>query len=99
MKFLAFAALAGFQEIQAQSTVHTSCTKTWKDAADTACTGTGEICFDWLTEDKSTSKGLMCGLSADCNKPFKYNDGTADVMYYAQCDGLSMFDCSTDKTV
>jgi hypothetical protein len=89
MKFLALIATA-------RAAIHADCTKTWKDAADAACDGAGEICFDWLNEAKDTSLGLFCGLKSDCGTAFKYTGG-GDTMFYAQCDGLSMADCGTDK--
>ena len=94
MKSFAYLALIA----TTKAAIHADCTKTWADAADPACDGAGEICFDWLNEAKDTSLGLFCGLKSDCNTAFKYAGG-GDTMFYAQCDGLSMTDCSTNKDV
>ena len=95
MKYSAYLALVA----SAQAAVHSDCTKTWKDAADSACDASNsEICVDWLSSDQKTNVGLFCAKSTDCGKTFKYTpEGGSETEYYAQCDGLSLTDCSSNK--
>jgi len=97
MKYTVFAALASVTNA-ADPTVGTACTQTWKDMKDAACTGDGEQCFDWLSEDGKTSNGLKCGLTADCTKDsFKYTDPktSTETTYKAMCSGLSGTACTS----
>jgi len=93
MKFFALVAAAS-------ATIHDSCTMTWSGADDPKCAGTGEQCYDWITEtSEGTSAGLMCGLASDCGKVFTWTDSQptpVDHKFYAQCTGLSMAACTNN---
>lgn len=94
-KFLAASALVA----GAQAAIGATCTQTWPGATDSACAA-GELCFDWLKEDKSATEGLKCGVKDNCGVVFTITDPDTKVetKHFGQCDGLSLFDCSTGGT-